>query len=87
MNLGDIVTIKECHSIPQVVGLEAKVVAVADPELTKYPIQVLLTGEAITIETPFGTGQTRGPFPFREDELEIQTPDHGIPDAFKEVLR
>ena len=84
MKIGELVTIKECHSIPELVGLEAKVVAIADPELTKYPIQVLLTGEAVTIETPMGKGETKGPFPFREDELEILAPDHGIPDSFKE---
>ena len=85
MNIGELVTIKECHNIPDLVGKEAKVVSMVDPELAKYPIQVILTGDAITIETPMGKGQTKGPFPFREDELEILLPDHGIPDAFKDA--
>ena len=83
MNIGDKVKIKECHALPQVVGLEAEVVAMDDPETTRHPIQVVLTGDPVTIQTQIGTGQTKGPFPFREDELELLDPDHGIPDVFK----
>lgn len=85
MNLGDTVIIKECHKIPDLVGKEAKVVAMVDPSFTDYPIQVLLT-EPIAIDTPLGKGETKGPFGFREDELEVHKPptgDEGIPDVFK----
>jgi hypothetical protein len=82
MNLGDLVIIKECHSIPALVGKEAKVVALVDPELAKYPIQVLLMGGPIEMETSSGSGWSQGPFPFRENELEPLDPDHGIPDIF-----
>jgi hypothetical protein len=82
MNLGDKVIIKECHSIPALIGKEAKIVVLVDPELTKYPVQVLLTEEAIKMETMFGSGLSKGPFRFREDELEHLDPDHGIPDIF-----
>ena len=84
MKIGDMVIIKECHKTPELVGKEAKVVVIVDPELAPYPIQVMLTGDAIPFETPMGTGETKGPFGFRENELEPATPDHGIPDAFKE---
>ena len=82
MNLGDKVVIKECHSIPALVGKEAKVVVLIDPELAKYPIHVLLSGDPIKTETPFGSGWSQGPFPFREDELEPLNPDYGIPEIF-----
>lgn len=82
MKLGDKVVIKECHAIPALAGKEAKVVVLIDPELTKYPIQVLLTEEAIKMETFLGSGLSKGPFGFREDELEPYNPNHGIPDIF-----
>ena len=81
-SLGDKVIIKECHSTTALVGKEAKVVALVDPELTKYPVRVLLTKEPIETETPWGSGLSIGPFPFREDELEPYDPNHGIPDVF-----
>ena len=87
MNIGDLVTIKECHKMPELVGREAKVAAIADPEISEYPIQVLLTGDPITIQTMAGVGETKGPFGFREEELEPLEPlepDHGIPEVFKE---
>lgn len=74
MNIGDKVKILECHSIPQLVGREAKVVAIMDPQMSAYPVAVVLDGEAITLETPFGPGHTQGPFPFRENELELVGP-------------
>lgn len=58
MQVGDIVNIKECHKIPELVGKEAKVVAVVDPELAKYPVSVMLTD---------GMPGIMG---FREEELE-----------------
>ena len=70
MNIGDIVMIRECHKQPELIGLEAKVVALVDPTLAKYPVQVQLN------EVP-------GVFGFREDELE---PKADIPDAFKGAL-
>ncbi len=82
MNLGDKVIIKECHSIPALVGKEAKVVVLIDPQLTKYPIQVLLSGDPVETKTSLGSGWSQGPFQFREDELEPLDPDHGIPDVF-----
>ncbi len=81
MNLGDKVIIKECHKIPDLVGKEAEIIALVKPEMAKYPIQVELT-EPIKMETPFGTLETKGPFPFREDELELVNPNKGIPGAF-----
>ena len=82
MNIGDMDIIKECHSIPALVGQEAKVVVLVDPELTKYPVQVLLTGGPIETATTSGSGWSKGPFPFRENELELLDPDHGIPEIF-----
>lgn len=82
MNLGDKVIIKECHSLPALVGKEAKVVVLVDLQLTKYPIQVLLSGDPVETKTSLGCGWSKGPFQFREDELELLDPDHGIPDVF-----
>jgi len=82
MNLGDKVIIKECHSMPALVGKEAKVVVLVDPELAKYPIHVLLSGDPIKIGTSFGARLSKGPFTFREDELEPVDPNHGIPEIF-----
>jgi len=62
--------IRECHKQPELIGLEAKVVALVDPTLAKYPVQVQLN------EVP-------GVFGFREDELE---PKADIPDAFKDAF-
>ena len=83
MNIGDMVVIKECHKMPDLVGKTAKVVAMVDPELSKYPIQVT-TVEPMAIEVPGGVFTTSGPFPFREDELELADPTQGIPEAFLE---
>jgi hypothetical protein len=82
MNLGDKVIIKECHSVPELVGKEAKVVVLIDPELTKYPLQVLLINDPVEVQTSLGKASSQGPFPFREDELEPFDPNHGIPDVF-----
>jgi hypothetical protein len=82
MKLGDKVIIKECHSIPALAGKVAKVVVLVDPELTKYPIHILLTGDPIETQTPIGFGLSKGPFGFREDELEPYNPNHGIPGIF-----
>ncbi|MDP2727324.1 MAG: hypothetical protein Q8P59_07245 [Dehalococcoidia bacterium] len=71
MNIGDKVKILECHATPELVGRQAKVVAMMDPAMSKYPIAVVLDGEALTFETPFGPAHTQGPFPFRENELEL----------------
>lgn len=85
MKIGDNVKIKECHSIPELVGKEAKVVIQADPEASRYPFMVVLTGDPIQIATPFGMGKTKGPFPFREDELELIIPPE-IPDEIKKAF-
>lgn len=89
MKIGDMVIIKECHKMPQLVGLEAKVIAQADPDYTPYPFQVVLTGDPIkvTIHTPFGEGEgeSKGPFHFREDELELAKPPPEIPQAFQDM--
>lgn len=81
MEIGDKVIIKECHSIPALVGKEAKIIAKADTEISPYPIFVELI-EAIEQELPIGTLMVKGPFGFREDELEAADPNKGIPDAF-----
>lgn len=74
MNIGDKVKILECHKIPELVGQEAEVVGMTTQELATYPVIVKLT-----------SGDNEGKFcGFREDELEPVTPDHDIPDAFKE---
>ncbi len=83
MNLEDVVTIKECHSIPDLVGREAKIVAMASPDFAKYPIQVVLTGEPIKVKTLLGEGETNGPFTFWEDELELKT---DIPEDIKKAF-
>jgi len=77
MKLGDTVEITECHSAPEAVGQQAKIIAQLDPELAKYPFQVkLLTGKH--------EGAVLG---FREDELKLyKAPkgNEGIPEAFLE---
>lgn len=74
MQLGDQVKIKECHKIPQLVDEQAEIVAMASQELGEYPVTIkLMTGEH--------TGKFCG---FREEELELLSPDHGIPDVFKQ---
>ncbi len=83
MNIGDKVEIKECHKMPQLIGKIAKVVAMVDPEMSKYPIMVE-PDEPVEVETPMGTLKTKGPFGFREDELEPADPAKGIPKAFTE---
>lgn len=87
MNVGDKVVIKECHKIPQIVGLAAEVIGVVHPDYDQYPIKVKLV-EKTKLESPMGTLETDGPFPFREDELEAYSPTNGIPkhvlDAFEE---
>ena len=83
MKIGDVVEIKECHKIPELVGKTAKVVAMVDPEMSKYPIMVELE-EPIEQELPMGTLKTKGPFGFREDELGTPDPNKGIPEAFQE---
>ena len=87
MELKSIVTIKECHKIPELVGREAKVIAIADPEAAKYPIQVVLIGEPIIFQTPVGAAQSKGPFGFRADELEVVEPPTDVPDAFKDAFK
>lgn len=81
MNIGDKVKILECHKMPDLVGKIAKVVAMVDPEQSKYPIGVELD-EPIDMEVQMGTLKTGGPFGFREDELELVSPDQDIPEAF-----
>jgi hypothetical protein len=81
MKIGDMVTIKDCHKIPELVGKQAKVIVMVDPEYAHYPIQVMLI-QPIIIETKMGDAETPGPFAFREDELESYNPNSGIPDAF-----
>lgn len=80
MKIGDKVIIKECHKLPDLVGREAKIIAEVDAELANYPFQVLLT-EQIELDTPVGKVETKGPFGFREDELE---PVAKVPKAFLE---
>ena len=72
MEIGEVVKIKECHKIPELVGQEAKIVALVHPEIAKYPVAVVFTDG------------TPGVFGFREDELE--PPDTDIPDVFKDAL-
>lgn len=84
MNIGDVVEIKECHKIPELVGRTAKVVAMVDPEMSKYPIMVELA-EPIEQEVPMGTLKTKGPFGFREDELAPADPKKEVPKAFQEM--
>lgn len=81
MEIGDVVEIKECHKIPDLVGKKAKIVAKVDPEKSDYPLLVELL-EPIEQEVQVGTLLVKGPFGFREDELELAEPDKGIPDAF-----
>ena len=71
MELGNKVKIKECHKIPELVGEEAVIVAVADQELATYPVTVKIS-----------SGEHEGKLcGFREDELELVL---GIPEAFLE---
>ena len=84
MNIGDKVEIKECHKQPELVGKIAKVVAMVDPEESKYPVAVKID-EPIEIDIPGGVFKTSGPFMFREDELEPADPNKGVPEAFQEA--
>ena len=84
MNIGDKVKILECHKMPDLVGKEAKVVAMVDPEEDKYPIKVNLD-EPLEMPHPLGKLQLTGPFEFREDELEIADPNQGIPKEFQDA--
>jgi len=81
VKIGDKVKILECHKMPALVGKIAKVVTMNDPETNKYPIEVKLV-EPIEQEVEVGTLAISGPFGFREDELELADPNHGVPDAF-----
>jgi hypothetical protein len=88
MKVGDKVIIKECHKMPDLVGKEAKVLSMADPEIVQYPVLVMLPEPMILkLETPFGPGEVHvaGPFPFREDELEVMVAKD-IPDEFKKAF-
>jgi len=84
MKVGDKVIIRECHKIPELVGKEATIIAELSPDVSKYPYQVVLTGEKLSFSHPMlGQGQTSGPFAFREEELELATPEPvPIPDVF-----
>ncbi len=87
-NVGDKVTIMECHAIPELVGKSATVVATG--QAGKYPVVVQIE-EAITVKIqPFPglVGMAKlDKFPFREDELQPvgaqgPTGTTGIPEAF-----
>ena len=85
MKVGNKVKILECHSIPDLVGKEAKIVAELDAEVSKYPFQVMLTNWKMPFEHPIlGKGETSGPFPFREDELEL-IQDTPLPEFLKDM--
>ncbi len=84
MNIGDKVTIKECHSMPALVGKKAHVVDLLDTEYYNgYEVKVALY-EPVYIETPIGTMPISGPFPFRSEELELV---QIIPDAFNNAFK
>jgi hypothetical protein len=78
MKPGDKVIIKEYHKQLELVGKKAKIIIMVDPEMNKYPVQVLLE-EAIMVkmDTPMGKGEMPffGPFAFRENELELAPED------------
>ena len=61
---GDCCFIKECHSIPELVGRQAIVLKVGAPG--KYPIIVQIAGDPVVTKT--GPSSTFG---FREDELQV----------------
>ena len=59
MKEGQLVMIKECHKIPELVGQTAEVVVTNGLQLgSKYPIHVVIEG----YENPVG---------FREDEVTV----------------
>ena len=73
MQQGQIVIVKECHKIPELVGQTAIVLQVFPPEAGKYPITV-------GVQTGEHKGKTAN---FREEELEILPKGtEGIPDIF-----
>ena len=87
-NSGDKIKVLECHSIPQLVGMEATIIK-NDCD-GKYPL-VIEIAEPIPVKVqPFPGLIGQMPmkqFPFREEELELvgaQGPQGtvGIPDAF-----
>lgn len=95
IKLGDKVIIKECHSIPQIVGKKARVVAQYIPEYReKYEFDVLLDEPfdmPLSVIMLGGMGQlkaeVRGPFPFRGEELDVvDDKPTEIPDAFKDAF-
>jgi hypothetical protein len=89
MQIGDKVKILECHSIPELVGKTGKIMAMASPEVSKYTcIVMLLEAIEMTFEPVDGfkiIAKTTGPFPFREDELVLET-ETQIPDEFKQAF-
>ena len=64
LNVGDTVLVKECHSLPELVGRQAIVLKVGAPG--RYPIIVQVVGDPVMTST--GPSDTFG---FREDELQV----------------
>jgi len=98
MKVGDKVKIKECHSVPELVGQEAEVIKVAEP-LSEEQTQAFVTlygKKPYTVAIKITTGEHAGkPLPFREEELEeivqeatnIPLGTEGIPNIFLEALK
>ncbi len=101
VKLGSHVTIKACSFMPELVGKTGKVVIRYLPSFClvagreKYSMDVLLDTETeVKVQAPnfikHLVGEevktnTRGPFPFRPDELSLIDDFKGIPDAFKKA--
>ena len=49
LSVGDTVMIKECHSLPQLVGRQAIVLKMGSPG--KYPVLVQIAGESLMLST------------------------------------
>lgn len=65
--VGEAVTIMECHKVPQLVGKKAKVVTRS--EGSRYPVIVLVLEPVVPPVVNPLTGQEVKHFGFRDDEL------------------
>lgn len=93
--LGSKVTIKECHSMPQIIGKTGTVKALLFvDEHNKYPLSIVLDEPVVIEQAEPIPGMTigiswAGPYFCRPDELELvgETKPAIIPDAFNKAFK
>jgi hypothetical protein len=83
--IGTKVIIKECHSMPQIVGKAARVAGWMDAETAGYPLMVMLDEPVYIPVAGYGIAtQFQGPHICRPDELTV-VGALDIPDVFKNM--